>query len=212
MTPEVLVTLTFLVGAAALLFALLQTGRHLDEIDPRIGQILYEDVAKPELRDLATESIEAGELDLPKVDTLRYVDNHFAAAPDGEPMTVTLSLQGKADRVIQKRDGSIHIIDYKSGTSARPAVGVETKLPDKFDYYRFQIMAYFLMWAQSRGNRPTRGLIDFVDGVQDYITFDNTEEIRKECFDLIRELVEVKLGAIPEDLLLELRRESEFHG
>jgi CRISPR/Cas system-associated exonuclease Cas4 (RecB family) len=203
--PEILIAAALLGGAALLVLFVLHEGRRIDELDPRSGQIVYEDVEKPGLPGLQQTTAESPEVE--PVPFLYFVDNEFEVPLDGGSTRVSLVLQGKADRVVRKRDGALHVIDYKSGSSARPDQDAEEKLPDKSEYYKYQLMAYFLMLEQTYGERPEKAIIDFVDGgVADFTEIENTEEIREECRQLVRELGAVKLGAIPEELLRALDR------
>ena len=202
MTPELVIVIVLLAGAALLLLHILNEGRRIDDLDPRAGQIVYEDVEKPDLPGVraANENPE-----VEAVPILYLVDNEFVVPVDGQETRLTLILQGKADRVVRKRDGALHVIDFKSGSSIDPARDAVEKLPDKAEFYRFQLMAYFLMLEQTYAELPVKAIIDFLDGgAADLVEIDNTEEVRQECRDLLRELCAVKLGAIPESLLLAL--------
>jgi hypothetical protein len=189
-----LAAVVLLGAAAALLLEVLRQGRRLDARDPRIGTILYEDVAKPPVASLPSD--EGSEPD--PVEMLYYVDERFAVPAHGRTHEVRLVLQGKADRIVRKPDGAVHVIDYKSG---------EEK-PDKLDYYQFQLIAYFFMVEQTLGEPPARAVIDFLDDLDDEpVLIDNDEANRAACLELIRELCAMKLGDIPEEALAELRRE-----
>jgi CRISPR/Cas system-associated exonuclease Cas4 (RecB family) len=198
MTAEMLIAAVLLAGAALLVLYVLHEGRRIEDLDPRAGQIVYEDVEKPGLPGVA--SVESPEVE--PVPFLYYVDNDFEVPLDGSAARVSLVLRGKADRVVRKRDGALHVIDYKSGRSSRPEQDADEKLPDKAEYYKYQLMAYFLMLEQTYDERPSKAIIDFLDGGSaDFTEIENTEQIREECQDLVRELCAVKLGAIPEPLL-----------
>ena len=250
MSLELLVAPMLLAAAAGLVLCAFAVRRRIDDQDPRIGRILYEDVAKPappperrkcrfidqsggiETGDLielleeipeetgriarwrAKVMVNSGRIEtvdvveliaLPKKrdssvadPQLYYVDNQFKVSRNGVPTEVTLILMGKSDRIIRKRDGAIHVIDYKSGQ----------RTDEKVDYYRYQLIAYFFMVEQTYGERAKKAIIDFLEGV-DYAEIEDNEETRAECMSLIREMCEMKLGAIPDRLLADLDKPEE---
>jgi len=235
MTPELAIASACILGAAGLLLSSFRARKRADDLDPCGGFIVYEDVGKAPLPNSASSDLDDDEAEselaidqsdssaevdsgpstrgrrdagresgVEAVQALYFVDNDFRSKSG---VSVALILYGKADRIVRKRDGAIHIIDFKSAFGE-----------SKVDYYRFQLIAYLMMFEQTFHVRPKKAIILYLDppldGERDaqaggsLVEIENTSSAQEDCKLLLREMCDIKLGIIPEWLLDKLNEPS----
>ena len=98
-------------------------------------------------------------------------------------------LKGQPDEIYELKNGDFIVIDYHISLKGNEAP----------DYYKYQLGIYFILIEETYQRRPAYGLLENKRSGQYYI-IDNTDDLRKEVLNTIKEMKSIIQKEKQEDI------------